>query len=178
MQFGAVMAWSNTTWYYVSMAYWGTAVAPLITHWSCCSLAVGHQYNTVATGLGREQSSNKKDIPHPAPTGKLWDVCFCFLRIYEIYHAMTAPQPHWNFVCLFFPKRCTCCTPRTYNFVLAMYHLHWLMLYYQAAENANENKLHFDFFIIIIFILFFLFLLAPPDICFVWQILGHISQGF
>ena len=49
-----------------------------------------------------------------------------------------------------------------------MYHLHWLMLCYQAAENANENKLHFDLFIIIIFILsFFLFLLAPPDICFV-----------
>ena len=31
------------------------------------------------------------------------------------------------------------------------------MLYYQAAENANENKLHFDFFIIIIFILFYFF---------------------
>ena len=77
------MAWSNTTWYYVSMAYCGTAVAPLITHWSCCSLAVGHQYNTVATGLGRKQSSNKKDIPHPAPTGKLWDVCFFVFFFFE-----------------------------------------------------------------------------------------------
>ena len=40
-----------------------------------------------------------------------------FLKIYEIYRAKTAPQPHWNLVCLFVPQRCTCCTPRTYNFV-------------------------------------------------------------
>ena len=157
MRSGAVMAWSNSTWYYVSVALCGTAVAPLITHWSCCSLAVGHQYNTVATGLGRKQSSNKKR--HPTSRPHRWTLgCLVFFRIYEIYRAMTAPQRHWNLVCLFFPQRCTCCIPRTYNFVLAMYHLHWLMLCYQAAENANENKLHFDFFIIIIFILsFFLF---------------------
>ena len=61
------MVWSNLTWYYVSMAWCGTAVAPLITHWSCCSLAVGHWYNTVATGLGRIQSFNKKRTSHIPP---------------------------------------------------------------------------------------------------------------
>ena len=154
MRSGAVMAWSNWTWYYVSMAWCGTAVAPLITHWSCCSLAVGHQYNTVATGLGRKQllgwAGNKVPTKkkHPTSHPHRWALgCLgFFLRIYEIYRAMTAPQPHWNLVCLFFPQLCTHCTPRTYGFVLAMYHLHWLMLRYQAAENANENKLHFDFF--------------------------------
>ena len=64
---GAVMAWSNSTWYYVSMAWCGTAVTPLLTHWSCCSLAVGHRYNTVATGLGRKQSSNKNRHPISRP---------------------------------------------------------------------------------------------------------------
>ena len=93
------------------MAWCGTAAVPLITHWSCC-LAVGHRYNTVATGLGRKQSSNEKDIPHPAPTVELWDVWF-FFRIYEIYRVMTSPQPHWNLVNLISPQRCTYCTPRT-----------------------------------------------------------------
>ena len=102
------------------------AVAPLITHWSCGGLAVCHRYNTVATGLGRKQSSNREKTSHiPPPQVSLG--MSVFLRIYEIYHAMMAPRPHWNLVYLFFPQRCT---PRTYNFVLAMYHLHWLMLCY------------------------------------------------
>ena len=28
----------------VSVAWCGSAVAPLLTHWSCCSLALGHRY--------------------------------------------------------------------------------------------------------------------------------------
>ena len=28
----------------ISMAYWKTAVTPLLTHWSYCSLAISHQY--------------------------------------------------------------------------------------------------------------------------------------
>ena len=172
MRSWAVMAWSNSTWYYVSLAWCGTAVAPLITHWSCCSLAVGHQYNTVATGLGRKQSSNKKrhptSRPHKWASGCLFFFFFFFLRIYEIYRAMTAPQPHWNLVCLFFPQRCTCCTPRTYNFVFSNVPFALIDALLSGSRKCKWEQIVLWFFIIIIFILFFFpFLLAPLDICFV-----------
>ena len=101
MRSGAVMAWSNLTWYYVSMAWCRTAVAPLLTHWSCCSLAVGHRYNTgLVTGLDGKQSSNRKRHPTSRPH-RLALGCL-FLKIYEIYRTMTAPQSHWNLVCLYY----------------------------------------------------------------------------
>ena len=71
---------------------------------------------------------------HPTSRPHRWALgCLFFLFLGSMKY--TVLWRHCNrteilFVCLF-AQRCTCCTPRTYNFiVLAMYHLDWLMLCY------------------------------------------------
>ena len=161
MRSGAVMGWSNSTRYYVSMAWCGTAVAPLITHWSCCSLAVDHRYKTVATGLGRKRSNKKR---HPTSRPHRWALgCLFFedLWILPCYDGTaTALKPCLS---VFFSQRCTCCTPRTYNFVLAMCHLHVLI----DALLLGSRECKWEQIALLIFFFILSFFLAPPDICFV-----------
>ena len=120
-----------------------------------------HWYNTIATGLGRIQSSNKKKTSHIPPPLVSFGMSV-FLGFFEdvwnipCYDGIATALKSWGFFC-FFAQRCTCCTPRTYNFVPAMYHLHWLMLCYKAAENANENKMHFWFFFLFHSLYFLIF---------------------
>ena len=68
---------------------------PSMSHGSYCA---GQE---TATGLGRKQSSNIKI--HPTSRPHRWALgCLFFGWISEIYRVMTAPQPHWNLICLFF----------------------------------------------------------------------------